>query len=145
MLTLYNLKASIGISKTSDTWTYAQLGAGIENFSEALNEVIQQYQFMSGEGFAESEVTGMAPAYTFSGRRVFGDAAQDYIFGNKYNLGADRKSSFKLAYSDGTGNVEITAPCTICNIVEFYGATTDNSAISFEIRLDGKPTVTTGA
>lgn len=146
---MYNLTASIGTSYTAGasaapgTWTYATLCAGIENLAEALNEVVNQYQFMCDGGFARNHVTGMAPAVTITGRRVMTDDAQNYIFSKKWGLDVDRQSSFKLAYVDGEGaTVTITVDCTICNIQEWSGNTTDDSAISFEIRFDGKPTVT---
>lgn len=50
-----------------------------------------------------------------------------------------------VSYKTGedTTNV-ITCPITICNIQEFSGATTDDSAISFELRFDGAPEVAPG-
>lgn len=144
LLTLYNLTASIGVSSTGETpatWTYAVLGEGFDNISEALNEVVQQYQWLSNGGFAVNHVTGMAPAVTLTGRRIIGDTAQDYIFGLKYKLDTDRQSSFKLQWPDGTAEKTLTVPCTICNLQEWSGASTDDSAISVEIRFDGKPTL----
>ena len=146
--TMYNLTASIGTVYTPGasgqpgTWTYSVLGAGIENLSEALNEVVNQYQFLSDGGYARNHVTGMAPAVTFTGRRVMGDAAQNYIFSQKYALDVNRQSSFTLSYVDAEGaTTTITVDCTICNIQEWSGATTEDSAISFEVRFDGKPEV----
>lgn len=85
LLTMYNLTASIGTQKTgeapSQSWTYVELSEGIDNVAEALNETVQQYFFLSDDGFARNHVTGMAPSFTLTGRRVIGDAAQDYIFG----------------------------------------------------------------
>lgn len=148
LLTVYNLKASIGISKSgeapSTTWTYATLAEGIDNVAEALNETVQQYFFLSDQGFAKNHVTGMAPAFTLTGRRVVGDQAQDYIFSKKYALDTDRQTSFKLEYNNAEGKaVTVTCDCTICNIQEFSGASTDDNAISFELRFDGKPEMTT--
>ena len=147
LLTVYNLEASIGTSKSEDTWSYAKLEAGLDNVSEALNEVVQQYFFLNDKGFARNHVTGMAPTFTFTGRRVQGDAAQDYIFGKKYKLDADRASSFQLKVTDNSGVspkvTTYTVDCTICNIQEFSGASTDDSAISFELRFNGAPTAAT--
>ena len=147
LLTIYNLEASIGTSKSSETWTYAKLENGLDNVSEALNEVVQQYFFLNDKGFARNHVTGMAPTFTFTGRRVQGDAAQDYIFGNKYKLDTNRVSSFQLKVTDKSGSAPkattYTVDCTICNIQEYSGASTDDSAISFEIRFDGAPTTAT--
>lgn len=147
LLTMYNLTASIGTEQTGSpdpTWTYAELANGIDNISEALNETVQQYFFLSDDGFSRNHVTAMAPSFTLTGRRVVGDAAQDYIFSKKYALDTERQSSFKLEYDNAEGKqVTITCDCTLCNIQEWSGATADDSAISVEIRFDGKPTVTT--
>ena len=147
LLTIYNLEASIGTSKSSETWTYAKLENGLDNVSEALNEVVQQYFFLNDKGFARNHVTGMAPTFTFTGRRVQGDAAQDYIFGNKYKLDTNRNSSFQLKVTDKSGSSPVvttyTVDCTICNIQEFSGASADDSAISFEIRFNGAPVTAT--
>lgn len=152
LLTIYNIEASIGTSKSGGassqgTWTYAKLEKGLDNVSEALNEVVQQYFFLNDKGFARNHVTGMAPVFTFTGRRVQGDAAQDYIFGNKYKLDTNRNSSFQLKVTDKSGNAPkattYTVECTICNIQEYSGASTDDSAISFEIRFNGAPTTAT--
>ena len=147
LLTIYNLEASIGTSKSAETWTYAKLENGLDNVSEALNEVVQQYFFLNDKGFARNHVTGMAPTFTFTGRRVQGDTAQDYIFGNKYKLDTNRNSSFQLKVTDKSGSSPVvttyTVDCTICNVQEFSGASTDDSAISFEIRFDGAPTTAT--
>ena len=147
LLTIYNLEASIGTSKSSETWTYAKLENGLDNVSEALNEVVQQYFFLNDKGFARNHVTGMAPTFTFTGRRVQGDDAQDYIFGNKYKLDTNRNSSFQLKVTDKSGSAPkattYTVDCTICNIQEYSGASTDDSAISFELRFNGAPTTAT--
>lgn len=143
--TIYNLTASIGteLTGTPPAWTYAALGAGIENIAEALNEAVQQYFFLNAGGFAYNHVTGMAPTFTLTGHRVLGDTAQDYIFSKKYSPDADRESSFKLVYSDGADTVTLTCDCTICNIQEWSGNSNEDSAISFEIRFNGAPTITT--
>ena len=145
--TLYNLTPSIGtsVAGTPPVWTYADLSAGIDNISESLNEVVQQYFFLGDGGFARNHVTGMAPSFTLTGRRIAGDTAQDFIFGDtiKYGLDTARESSFKLVAVEGASTITLTVDCTICNIQEWSGAATDDSAISFEIRFNGAPTVTT--
>ena len=142
LITMYNLSASINTAASGATAVYSELADGIDNIAEALNEVVQQYFFLKDNGFAQNHVTGMAPAWTLTGRRVLGDAAQEFIFGNKYGLDTERQTTFKLEYTNASNaTVSITVPCTICNIQEFSGATIDDAAISFEIRFDGQPTV----
>ena len=74
-----------------------------------------------------------------SGRRIVGDAAQDYIDGLKYKLGDERKSSFKVVVNGET----IVADCTIADIVSFGGSSLDVNQFSCTIMVNGKPTVTT--
>lgn len=129
----------IGTSYSNSTWTYAQLCAGIESITPNINEQNQQYFFICGQGGAHNEVTGFAPSYSVSGRRIVGDAAQDYIDGLKYKLGDERKSSFKVVVNGET----IVADCTIADIVSFGGSSLDVNQFSCTIMVNGKPTVTT--
>ena len=117
LLTIYNLEASIGTSKSEETWTYAKLDEGLDNVSEALNEVVQQYFFLNAKGFARNHVPGLAPTFTFTGRRIQGDAAQDYIFGNKYKLDTNRNSSFQLKVTGNSGvSPKVTTYTQDCRI-----------------------------
>ena len=138
-------KFYIGTTYTSSSWTYAQLCEGIESIEPSVNEQNQQYFFMCGQGGADNEVTGIAPEYAISGRRVIGNTAQDYIVGLRYALGDERKSSMKVEIYDAAGTLHetIVADCTITDIVDFGGATTDNEPFSCTLRVNGIPTVTT--
>lgn len=137
------IKMSIGTSVSSNTWTYSPLCAGIESISPSVNEQNQQAFYMCGHGGANNEVTGIAPQYDVSGHRVIGDAAQDYIVGLRYLLGQDRKSSLKVEIYDHTTLVEtIIADCTITDIVDFGGNTTDLVPFSCTLRVNGIPEVT---
>lgn len=129
----------IGTSESSGTWSYAKLCKGIENVTFASNEQNQQFFFLCGEGFAHNEVTGGAPELQISGRRIKGDAAQDYIVGKQFALGTDRNSSIKIT---AEGQV-ITCDCSIGDVVSFGGATLDVNTFSCTIRFNGEPTVTT--
>lgn len=129
----------IGTTNTGGTWTYSKLCKGIENVSFNSNEQNQQYFFLCGEGVAHNEVTGSAPELQVSGRRVAGDAAQDYIVDKQFALGSDRNSSIKIT---AEGKI-ITCDCSIGDVVSFGGATLDVNTFSCTIRFNGKPTVTT--
>ena len=145
--TIYNIELEIGVSKTSDTWTYAPLSEGIDNIAESKNETAQQYFFLSDKGFARNHITAMAPSFTVSGKRVLGDTAQDYIISKKYALDSDRVSSLKLTYTDNSSGTDktytLTCDCTLSDIQDISGASTDDTVFSVEIKLDGKPTETT--
>jgi hypothetical protein len=128
----------IGTAESSGTWTYSPLCEGIESMTFNSNEQNQQYFFLCGEGFAHNETTGAAPELQISGRRIVGNAAQDYIAGKQFALGTDRNSSIKIT---AEGKV-ITCACSIGDVVSFGGSTLDVNTFSCTIRFNGEPTVT---
>ena len=142
MLVQHGVSVEIGVSQLAGVWTYAVLDATWDNLTEALNEVIEQWFPAANNGFADNEVTGMAPSYTLTGKRIIGNTAQDFLFTNKYAIGSSRRSSLKITKvrSDGTYSY-VTCPCTFCNLVEIAGATTNGSNFSAEMRLNGAPTL----
>ena len=145
LLVSHAIQAEIDITPNGQTSTWVTFGNGIENFAGALNETIQQYFFFSEHGYASNFVTGMAPAYTCTGRRVIGDSAQDYIFNpaRKFGLMVERNTNFRISVGTAEGTVnQITCPVTIANVTDLGGGTTDGSAVSFEVRFNGKPTLT---
>lgn len=123
-------------------WTYSKLCKGIEGMTFSSNEQNQQYFFLCGEGFANNEVTGGAPELQITGRRIAGDAAQDYIAGKQFALGTDRNSSVRITTAEGK---IITCGCSIGDVVVFGGNTLDVNAFGCTIRFNGKPTVTDAA
>lgn len=142
---VYNYELSIGTAY-STTWTYSPLSVGLENLQEAANEVVQSMQFLSGKGTSNHFVTGAAPQVTIQCRRVYGDAAQDYIFETiKGTYGVSRESSLQIVSKDANGTTVSTktVPVTVTDIVEINGATTDISQGSFVLRFNGaQPTET---
>ena len=129
----------IGTAENGGTWSYSKLCKGIESMEFNINEQNQQYFFLCGNGFAANEVTGAAPEIAISGRRIAGDAAQDYITSKQFSLGSNRKSSVKIVAEGQT----ITCDCTIGDVKTFGGAATDVNVFSCTLRLNGTPTVTT--
>lgn len=134
----------IGTSATSATppvYTYSKLCKGITGMTFTENEQNQQNFFLCGEGFADNDVTGAAPELAVTGKRIVGDAAQDYVAGLQFKLGDERRTSVKVT----TGGKVITCDCTIGNITSFGGNTLDQNAFGCTIRFNGKPTVTDAA
>jgi len=126
------------------TPTWVEVGAGFDNLTEALNEVINQYQYLNKNGFGESEVTGMQPIWTLTGVRKMADAAQNYMFSKKYKLLNERKTNFRINYLDENDQMinVLFENVTIANMQEFGGAATDGAAITVEIHTSGEPVVT---
>ena len=119
--------------------TLAELAVGIKNFDQAMNEVLQQVQYLSNEGFAITRVTGAQLTVAFSCDRIKDDVAQDYIFDNMLELGDSRETNFKI--TDPNGDV-IEGECTFCNIKPPSGDSAALPECSFEIHFNGKPTFT---
>ena len=132
----------IGTSATTanpPVWTYSKLCKGIEGMTFNSNEQNQQFFFLCGEGFANNEVTGGAPELQITGRRIAGDAAQDYIAGKQFALGTARNTSVKIIAEGQT----ITCDATIGAITSFGGSSLDVNAFGCTLRFNGEPTVTT--
>ena len=127
-----------GTGGAEGTWTYAKLCKGIEGMNFSENEQNQQFFFLCDEGFAHNETTGAAPELVITGRRIKGDAAQDYIAGKQFKLGSERNSSVKII-AEGK---QIVCDCTLGNISSFGGDTLNVNAFGCTIRFNGKPTVT---
>lgn len=137
---IYSYKLEIDTTPSASAPTWAALCAGIENVAEALNEVIQQYFFLCGGGFAANYVTGMAPEFTLTGRRIIGDTAQEYIFGKKYSTMKNRDTHLRITRTaeDGTTAI-VSANVTLVSLSDISGATTDGSAINIGLRFNGSP------
>lgn len=137
----WNNIIEIGTSVTESsgvkTWTYARLCEGIESIEFSPNEQNQQYFFLCGNGFANNEVTGAAPQITVSGRRILGNAAQDYIVSKQFALGNDRNTSVRI---EAEGR-EIICDATIGDVTSFGGSTLDVNAFGCTIYFNGTPKV----
>ena len=142
-LVMYGVELEINTTPDS-TPTYAVLGDGINNLSEALNEVKQQMYYLINKGFGQTEITAMHPAITLTGNRLNGDTAQNYIFGLKYQLGSARKTDIKIKVLNPEDSTQVysnyTASVTVCDIQELSGATENGSDISFTLEFNGSPT-----
>jgi hypothetical protein len=119
------------------TATWARIASGISSFTPSNNENVDQTAYLDGDGFGSSDVIGMQKTYAFSGHRVVGDTAQDYIFNDlQETLGDNRKT--QIRHTDANGKI-ITGDCTVCNIVEGGGDANAKTEISFEVHINGKP------
>jgi hypothetical protein len=119
--------------------TFAVLGAGLNNFEPSNNEEVDQSNYLDGDGFASSDVTGAQLIVSFSGHRKIGDPAQDFVFGKLLSLGSGRKTDFRWTLPDGS---KFEGECTIANIEGPSGDANAKGEISFEIHFNGKPVYT---
>jgi hypothetical protein len=146
LLTQYGVELEIDTTPFAAARTWAPVCDGFNNLTEALNEQVQEYFFLCGKGFGSDEVTGIHPVIQLSGVRKVGDAAQDFIFGNRLNLMEARKTNLRLSLANADGTVtRYTNRVTMKNVSSFGGATTDGAAVSVDFSFNGRPVVETVA
>jgi len=107
-------------STPSTSETYVVVG-GITDLEWDNSEEIQENFFLEDDGAGSSDITGGRLNISVSGKRVDGDAGQDYIVGLVGSYGSARKSTVKLTNSQ-TGDV-YTIPCSI-EVGRFSGGST---------------------
>lgn len=136
----YDFKLEIDINPSGMEADYAELSAGISNLGPSLNEAIFQGAFLKDKGWGSSEVTGGQFTLTLTGKRVRGDAAQDYIFSSavRYRFGDARKTNLRLTEP---GGMQIVVPVTLAKIEGSGGDANQPSDISIEIHGNGAPTI----
>lgn len=135
----YQRLYEINITPKEATATWARLGAGLTGADPSNNEEIDQTAYLDLDGYKETEVIGAQFTIAFSGHRVVGDPAQDWIASVEHELGDNRKTQFRQ--TDKFGNQK-SGSCTIGN-VDFGGGDAGAKVdIAFEVHLAGKPTVT---
>lgn len=118
--------------------TWSALRAGITGFEPSGNEETDQSQYMDGNGYASTTVTGKQETYSVSGHRKIGDPAQDYIYSYevKHGLGNARETQSRVTDPNGE---QITGPVTLTAIEGPSGDAGTKGEISFEIHFNGKP------
>ena len=146
LLTQYGVELEIDITPFASARTWKPVCDGFNKLTENLNEQVQEYYFLCGKGFGSDEVTGLHPVLSLTGVRKIGDAAQDFIFGQRLNLMEARKTNVRLSVANADGTVtRYTNRVTMKNISSFGGATTDGAAVSVDFSFNGRPVVETVA
>lgn len=142
LLAVYGVDLEIDTTPFAASRNWVPVCDGFNNVTEALNEQVQEYFFLCGKGFGSDEVTGIHPVIQLTGARKVGDAAQDFIFGNRLNLMEARKTNLRLSLANADGTVtRYTNRVTMKNVSSFGGATTDGAAVSVDFSFNGQPVV----
>ena len=133
----YTLEIDTAPAAAQPAW--APVCAGFSNLAPALNEVLFQTTWLCSKGWGSTEVTGGQYIVTLTGQRVFGDAAQDFIFSKEvmYAFGKARKTRFRITSPEGD---KILWSITLANITEGHGDANQPNAITVAIHGNGAPT-----
>jgi hypothetical protein len=121
---------------------WCRIGGGITQATLSGNEVTAQDNYYDGDGLASTDVTGGQNTFAFSGNRLYGDAAQDFIARLAMDYGAARKTGFRWTAPDGA--VAYFPNATLANITPGGGDANAKGTFSFEVHGNGMPTVTAG-
>ncbi|WP_353986603.1 phage tail tube protein [Lactiplantibacillus plantarum] len=119
--------------------SWARLAAGISGVTPAANETDDSTAYYDGDGFTDTDVTGKRITIAFTGHRVVGDAAQDYVASKFLAIGQKLKTLAR--WTDQDGNV-IVANVTITAVVPMGGNANAKQTFSFTLSFNGKPTMT---
>jgi hypothetical protein len=121
------------------TATYARVAKGIKSADPSTNEDTDNSAYLDGGGFKSTDVIAKQFSIAFSGSRVKGDSAQDFIFAKILAVGDDLKTQFKR--TDAFGN-QITGDVTIKGIDDGGGDAGSKVDIGFTVDYNGAPTFT---
>ena len=140
MLANYGIDFEIDTTPFGTARTWAPICDGFDNVTEALNEQVQEFFSLCAKGYGFDEVVAIHPSFALTGVRKVGDAAQDFIFGNRLNLMEGRKTNLRLSMANADGTVtRYTNRVTMKNVSSFGGATTDGAAVTVDFSFNGRP------
>lgn len=137
----YKNKYSIDVKGEKDPETaedFEPLAAGIATVEPSFEEETDDTAYYDGGGMGSLDVTGLNTSLSFSGHRVNGDKAQDYIVGLAFKTGEERKTSLKWERADGK---TIKGTVTISEITPTGGDANAKETFECTITFDGQPIV----
>lgn len=134
----YNKRFLLNIG-TTELPKWVEVARGITSRGNNFSESSETYYPMDQRGTAEIETTSQSVSRTWSGFRVIGDEAQDYVFIDAlYDL--DKRSVEFVEYYDnveGVNGWKGIASLTISD--DGSGDTANRETVGFGLNLIGKP------
>jgi len=129
----------IDTDPTSAEGDFAPVAAGIATTTPSFDEDSDNTPYYDGQGFGSMDVTGINPSIQFTGHRLFGDKAQDYVAGLVFEVGLQRKTRLRWTQPDGR---QIVGSVTISGITPGGGDANAKNTFEFTATFNGKPTLT---
>jgi len=111
----------------------------LETFSPSIDGVTEEWHPMDTEGWVRRAVTGKGLTFSFSGKRNYGDAGNDYVAGLLLETGQGVESVFEWELPNGD---KLTMDCIINLTAPAGGDSTNIDTLEFEIMSDGLPVYT---
>lgn len=120
---------------------WARLAKGIASVTPAGNETANNDAYYDGGAYGSNDITGKRPQWSFSGHRVYGDKAQDFVAGKEFAVGEALKT--RMLWINSTGEM-IVAHVTIMTIVASGGNANAKQTFSFVLGMNGEPVIPNG-
>lgn len=136
---VHNNKFKINTKGRTGTDADLKTISGLENFAPSIDSNVEEFFPMDQEGWARHVLTGKSLTFSFSGKRQYGDAGNDYIADTLLSTGGDAESTFEWEFPNGA---KLTMDCVISLTTPAGGDTTSIDTLEFEIVSDGKPVFT---
>lgn len=111
----------------------------LETFQLSVEGNIEEWTPMDLAGWARQAVTGKKLTVSFSGKRNYGDAGNDYVAGTLLSTGQGVESSLEWTLPSGS---KLTMDCVINLTSPGGGDSTAIDALEFELLSDGLPVFT---
>lgn len=144
MLANYGVDFEIDTTPHGASRTYAPVCDGFDNVTEALNEQVQEFFSLCAKGYGFDEVVAIHPSFALTGVRKVGDAAQDFIFGNRFNLMAGRHTNLRYSEANADGTItRYTINVTMKGVTSIGGASTAGAAVAVTFSFNGRPVIET--
>ena len=133
----YKNQFKIG-TKASETATLPI--ADMEEYSVSFDNTVEEWTPYNSEGWKKTLMTGKAVAISVKGKRNIGDAGNDEIAGLAFENGREVERPFAWVFPDGTEVLFANAVISVTALGT--GGATNVGGLEFEIKSNGKPTVT---
>lgn len=120
--------------KGNETFTKVE---ELESGSFSIETSVENWTPYGSGGWQRALATAKKITLSFSGKRNYGSAGNDYIAGKAFLNGQACNSTMKIAFPDGK---TFTMPCVIKTSNFGLGDSTAVGPLEFEVESDGKPT-----
>ncbi len=136
----YQYANMIDITPNEADPTWAFMGPGIEDISPDRSEKVDESEDYSTGGNTRTTVTGVTKSTTVTGKRLIGDAMQDYVASLEEVFGDERNTRYRCV--SPTGEI-VEEDVTLRDIMMGgpSGAASDKQAISFKMARNDTPRI----
>jgi len=110
--------------------------ADMETFEPSIDGKVIEWNPMDTQGWIRRLMTGKGFSIKLSGKRNVGDPGNDYVAGLGWMTGTACSTKAAIVFPDGD---TLKFDCIVNVSKNFGGASTDASALDFELLSDGAP------